>query len=72
MLDETKSESEANRRAAVAYLQTAINSSDGALRNALCRRAAELILPRDRSSCCKLGSRGSGRPNVGTLTEKGC
>ena len=47
MLDET-TEREANRRAAVAYLQTAINTADGPLRNALRRRAAELILPRGR------------------------
>jgi len=72
MLDETKSESEANRRAAVAYLQTAINSADGPLRNALRRRAAELILPRGRGPCCKLGSRESWLVNVATLTERGC
>ena len=46
MWDETKEERDANRRAAVAYLQTAINSAEGPLRNALRRRAAELILPR--------------------------
>ena len=53
MLDETKDEREANRRAAVAYLQTAIHSADGPLRNALRRRAAELILPRGRGPCCE-------------------
>jgi hypothetical protein len=48
VVQDTVDQREGDRRAAAAYLRTAITSGDAAERRALRRRAAELILPRGK------------------------